>query len=334
MASRTIQPEMRGVIVACCTPFDETGNVTLEPLGRHIDACLDEGVHGFWINGCSGLAPLLDTDERKRIAEYASEKINRRAPMWVHVGAWNTAESCALAEHARRHGAIGVSTLPPLFYNTSLPRIVAHMTAIQNAAGVPITYYHVPGVTKVTLDAEQLVALCEQVPNVAAIKFSDIDIFKACVIREHAPHVRLMTGFEEILLAGLAMGCFDGTVGAGQNFLPGPLVDVYHAFGDHDLDRARHIHRGITRLLDIQGRFDFTSATYAFLNLLGFHAGRPRPPMTCLCDEEHALVRGLSLKVVRSDPFDEQRLIRSSDFLETSLTAQPKAPAELGKPEL
>jgi len=90
MASPTVQEEMRGVIVACCTPFDEAGKVSLDPLGRHIDACLAEGVHVFWINGCSGLAVYLSTDERKRIAEYASEKINGRAPMWVHVGAWNT----------------------------------------------------------------------------------------------------------------------------------------------------------------------------------------------------------------------------------------------------
>lgn len=316
MTRNPIQPQMKGVVVACCTPLDDDDRVVFDPLGRHIDACIAEGVSGFWINGCSGLAVLLSVDERKRITEYAAERIAGRVPMWVHVGSWTTADSCALAAHARDHSAIGVSTLPPLFYITNLERIVEHMTAIQQASDLPITYYHVPGVTKVMLDAEQLIELCQRVPQMAAIKFSDIDVFKAAVIRERAPQVQLMTGYEEILLAGLAMGCCDGTVGAGQNFLPGPLVDVFSAYHAGDIARAQHVHRGITRLLDIQGQFDFTSATYAFLNLLGFTMGATRPPMTTLTPQEHELVKELSLKVIRPDPFNEQRLIRSDDFLE------------------
>lgn len=307
---------MEGVIVALCTPFAEDGSVALEPLGRHIDACLHEGVHGFWVTGCSGLSVFLTLAERKRVVAFVEQQVAGRVPIWVHVGAWTTDDACELADHARAHGAAGVSTLPPLFYITNLERVVEHMGAIQKAADLPITYYHVPGVTKLMLDAQQLIELCQRVPRVEAIKYSDIDLFKAAVIREHVPHVRIMTGFEEILLAGLALGCYDGTVGAGQNFLPGPLLDVYRAFEADDLDRARRIHRGITRLLDIQGRFDFTSATYAFLNLLGFSMGRPRAPMTCLTPSEHAQVRQLSGRVVRPDPFEAQRLIRSNDFLE------------------
>jgi hypothetical protein len=38
--------------------------------------------------------------------------------------------------------------------------------------------------------------------------------------------------------------------------------------------------------------------------------------MTRLTAQEHELVRELSLKVIKPDPFDEQRLIRTDDFLE------------------
>ena len=311
-----IQEEMRGVIVALTTGFDEGGRIRFEPVGRHIDACIAEGVHGFWVNGASGLATYLEEEERRELAERAAERIGERVPMWIHVGGASTPISCRLAAHARKQGATGVSSMPPLLYATSLDRIAEHLTAIQEAAGLPLTYYHVPGLTKVALEAGELLELCERVPELTAIKFSDIDIFKAVVIRERAPGVRLMSGFEEILLAGLALGCFDGAVGAGQNFLPGPLVDVYDAYCQGDLERARHIHRAIARLLDIQGQFDFTAATYAFLNLLGFDVGRPRSPMQYLGKGECRLVRELSLQVIGAEPFEQQRLIRTGDFLD------------------
>ncbi len=311
-----LHPEMHGVIVASPTPFDEDGQVVIEPLGRHFDACIDAAVHGFWINGCTGMATYLSREERYRTVEYAEQHIAGRVPMWVHVGAMTTAESCDLAEHAAAHGAVGVSTLPPLFYVTNLDRLIEHMTAIQAAADLPITYYHVPFVTKLELNAHQLIEMCQRVANVAAIKYSDHNVHKANVIRQELPHVRIMTGMEEELLAGLAMGCFDGTVGASQNFAPEPVVEIYNAYTAGNINRARDIHSQFARLVEIQELFDFTSATYAYLNLLGFEMGNPRAPLQRLTQQEHEQMREQSLAIIRSDPFDEQRLVRTNDFLE------------------
>jgi len=261
---------MRGVIVATPTPFDADGQVVCDAIGRHLDACLEAGVHGFWINGCTGMGPYLSREERFRTLEFAEQHIAGRVPMWVHVGAMTTTESCELAEHAATHGAVGVSTLPPLFYVTHLERVVEHMTAIQAAAELPITYYHVPYVTKLELTADQLIEMCQRVPHVAAIKYSDHNLHKANLIRQALPHVRIMTGMEEELLAGLALGCLDGTVGASQTFAPGPLVEIYNAYLAGDIARARDVHGQFARLIDIQEQFDFTAATYAYLNLLGF----------------------------------------------------------------
>ena len=286
-----LHPEMRGVIVAMATPFDADGQVVCTPIGRHLDACLDAGVHSFWINGCSGMGLYLSRDERFRTTEYVEQYIASRVPMWVHVGAMTTTESCELAEHAAAHGAVGVSTLSPLCYVTNLERVVEHMTAIQAASELPITYYHVPYITKLELTADQLIEMCRRVPHVVAIKYSDHNLNQANVIRQTLPHVRIMTGMEEEMLAGLAMECVDGTVGASQNFAPGPVVEVYNAYLAGDIGRARDIHGQFARIIQIQEQFDFTSATYAYLNLLGFEMGNPRMPLQRLTPQEHVEMR-------------------------------------------
>jgi len=213
--------EMKGIIVAAPVPFDEEGRLVFDPIRRHVDACIADGAHGFWINGCTALAPYTNEAERRGIAEVTLEHIAGRVPAWIHVGALTTAESCRLAEHARTSGAAGVSSLPPLLYPTKVDRIVDHLTAVQQAAQLPTTYYHVPPVSNVALDADQLVEICERVPGLESIKFSDFDMFKAMAIHERLPHVRIVSGYEEVLLGGLAMGCFVGAVGAGPNLIPG-----------------------------------------------------------------------------------------------------------------
>ena len=125
-----------------------------------------------------------------------------------------------------------------------------------------------------------------------------------------------MTGMEEELLAGLTLGCLDGTVGASQTFAPGPLVEIYNAYLAGDIARARDVHGQFARLIDIQEQFDFTAATYAYLNLLGFEMGNSRAPLQRLTPEEQAQMREQSLAVIKPDPFGEGRLLRTSDFLE------------------
>ncbi len=308
--------EMKGIIVATPAGLNSNGKITYDPTIQHINACIKEGVHGFWINGCTGLALYLSESEREDLAEMAIKQIAGRVPTWVHVGAYDTAQSCRLAEHARESGAVGISSLPPLFYNTNMDQIVNHLTAIQKAADLPITYYHLPALTRVQLDANQLIDLCRRVPNVQAIKYSDLDLLKAMLIRERLPHVKMMTGFEEILLGGLALGCFDGTVGAGQNFAPGPLVDVYNACHEGDFDRARGIQRKLVQLFSILDSFDFTAASYAFLKLCGFDFGHPRLPMQVLSSADCQRIGERVLRVVKPDPFEQQRLIRSGDLLD------------------
>jgi len=44
----------KGVIPAIPTPFDEKGKFAEGPLRRHVRACLDAGVDGFFVCGSTG----------------------------------------------------------------------------------------------------------------------------------------------------------------------------------------------------------------------------------------------------------------------------------------
>jgi N-acetylneuraminate lyase len=188
------------------------------------------------------------------------------------------------------------------------------LRTLAEAAQLPLTYYHVPGLTKILLDAAQLAHLCEEVP-LAGIKFADVDTFKATEILHRCPNVSILTGMEEVLLAGLVLNCYHGTVGASQNFMPGPYVEILRAFSRGDIAEASRISTSVSRIVAVQSLFDFTAAVYGFMNLLGYDYGRPLSPMTSLGPAEMARLEVELLRVIRPDPINDRRLIECRDFL-------------------
>ncbi|MFH0963794.1 MAG: dihydrodipicolinate synthase family protein [Planctomycetota bacterium] len=306
---------LRGVIPALPTPFDESGRVVLEPLIRHVRAVIAAGVSGVWVAGGTACAPYLTLDERDEIVRLVIREVDGRIPVYVHVAAMTTADSVRLARAAAQAGASAVSAIPPIFYGTSTPAIIRFLAAIQEAAALPIVYYHVPGLTKVQLASGDLVEIARSVPHCIGIKFSDLDYWKAIEIKLDLPHVALMTGFEETLLGGLAMGVLDGGVGAAQNFIPEPLVKIFNAYAKGDLATAQDLHWKVARVIRVQGMFEFGPTTYAILNLLGAQMGAPRSPIQALDPSQVQKVRQALSACVSDAPFRERRLIESRDLL-------------------
>ena len=72
--------ELKGMCAALCTPFSEDGEQVDEAaLRNHIDSMLEAGVHSILVNGGTGEFAYLTREERRRLAELASEHIDGRA---------------------------------------------------------------------------------------------------------------------------------------------------------------------------------------------------------------------------------------------------------------
>lgn len=307
--------KMRGIVTALPTPLDAKGDIVYEPLLRHVDAQIDAGVTGFWTAGGTANCTSLTLDERNETSRRVIDHVAGRVSTYVHAAAMTTADSCALAAAAAEMGADAVSAIPPIFYPTDVAGIIAFLSDIQKAAGLPIVYYHVPGLTKVQLEGPELIEIARSVPKFGGIKFSDMDLWKAVEIRLAFPDLPIMTGCEEVMLGGLAMGCLDGTVGASQNFMPGPLVEIFDAYHEGDVPRAQDLHRKCARVIQVQGMFSFGPTTYAILNLLGCEVGGARAPGQVVTDAQTKRVREALAACVSDAPFEERRLIEAGDLL-------------------
>ena len=68
------------------TPFTETGEVDEDALLSIADGLIDAGVHNLFVMGSAGQGPVMELDERRRVAETLINHVNGRVPLIIHIG--------------------------------------------------------------------------------------------------------------------------------------------------------------------------------------------------------------------------------------------------------
>src|ERR687894_1975889 len=82
-----------GIIPAVTTPFDTTGAVDTDALGRNLAALLEAGVHGFVATGTMGEAGSLTDAERRTVVAAAVAAAGGRVPVIAGVSSGTPAAS-------------------------------------------------------------------------------------------------------------------------------------------------------------------------------------------------------------------------------------------------
>ena len=168
--------ELRGVLAALCTPFDETGEHLAEAkLCAHIDRMIEAGVHGIVLCAGTGEFAFLREDEKRRIIELGTRHIDGRVAVIAQTSAVNTADAIERAKHAEGAGADALMILPPYFEGPGEAGTVKHYERIAAAVKTPIVLYNIPQV----VGFEITPALFEQfltLDNVEYVKDSKGDL--------------------------------------------------------------------------------------------------------------------------------------------------------------
>lgn len=99
---------LEGVVVPVVTPLTASDKVDTQSLERLTDHCIDGGLNCLYPCGTTGEMMYLTVEERKTAAETVVKQAAGRVPVFVHVGAWNQADTIELAKHAVSIGADAV----------------------------------------------------------------------------------------------------------------------------------------------------------------------------------------------------------------------------------
>lgn len=217
------------------TPFsDET--VEEDVLPRLAERAAAEGLVGIYVGGSTGEAFLMSEAERVRPLAAAHEGAASLTTI-AHVDDVNPAVSTRLALAAERIGCDAVSAVPPFYYGYGFEELRTHYAALATVTDLPFIVYNFPALSGVRMTPEQIGRLLA-LPNVVGIKNTCPDHYAMERLRRRAPKAVLLNGFDETLLAGLALGC-DGGIGSTYNVQGARMVAIAEAMGEGRLDDAR-----------------------------------------------------------------------------------------------
>ena len=231
-----------GSLVAVPTPF-RNGALDEAALGLMCERQIRRGSSGLVVCGSTGEAPALSLSEHARALAVAVEAAAGRAAVIAGCGAPATGVAVTLAREAGRAGADAILCSAPPYSRPTQDGIIAHVSAVARACGLPAVLYDVPARTGIAI-ADGTIARLFEAGLIEAVKDACGDLARPGRLRALCGRALVqLTGEDATAPAYRAMGGH-GCISVAANVAPA-LCARLHASWDHgDLEgfaRARDL---------------------------------------------------------------------------------------------
>ena len=273
---------LRSIFVPMPTPFRD-GEVDVRAIRSNVRRWMDAGLGGIVALGTNGEAALLDDDEGQRVVEAARQEIPADRVLIAGAGRESTRAAIAAARQAAAAGADAVLVKTPYTYKAHVPApgLIAHYTAVADASPVPVLLYNFPGSTGVNLAPETVARLASH-PNIAGMKETSTDAAQFADLSAAVPGTfTVLCGAAPGVFGGLCNGA-GGAIIAVAALLTAPCLELLAHVRAGRYDEALAIQHRITPLARAVTTVFGVPGLKAALNLAGFDAGEPRPPLAPL----------------------------------------------------
>ena len=238
----------RPLIPAVVTPLSPDGSGldldAVAPYGAFLES---HGADGAFVCGTTGEGVLLSIDERRRTA--AAYRSTVSGILVVHAGAQTTADTVALAAHAREIGADAVAVIPPPYFPLDADALTAHFVAAARAAApLPFYCYAFTARSGYPLPVDVIGRIGAAVDNLAGLKVSESPFERV------EPYLELglpvLIGNEPLIPASVARGAIGSVSGMAAAF-----PDVMRAALDAADEAAGARMRALRAALEASGQF-------------------------------------------------------------------------------
>jgi dihydrodipicolinate synthase/N-acetylneuraminate lyase len=285
-----------GCLPALVTPLTPEREIDEQGVHALVSRALADGASGVLVAGTTGEGTLLEPEQRAQLTRAARRALDEHPPaggdsggrMRLLAGA-SGATVAALdgdVERLAQAGADAVLVLAPHTYPLAPEELVDLHLDVAARSPLPTVIYHIPQLTGSSLTVDAVVELAGH-PGIVGMKDSSPDAqrrseFLAAVAQQH--DFDLVTGHAPSLQAALEAGAH-GSITAVANLRQHRVVALHEAVAAGDMERARDLQAGLTRLSDGIGSAGASvpATIKAALQLDGVIAERwCRPPLRSL----------------------------------------------------
>ena len=281
--------KFHGSIPALVTPFKD-GKFDEPAFRALVDWQISSGSHGVAPVGTTGESPTLSHAEHRHVVNVCIDEARGRVPVIAGAGSNNTLEAIELARHAEKAGADAALVVTPYYNKPTQDGLYQHFKAINDAIGIPIFIYNIPGRSVVDMSVETMKRLYE-LDNIVGVKDATGDLARVSKQRHAlgADFIQL-SGEDMTALAFMAAGGH-GCISVSANAAPALCAQLMEATlkGDYAAalilqDKLTPLHAAIFLEPGVAG------AKYA-LSLVGRVLNETRLPLVPVTEGVESAIR-------------------------------------------
>lgn len=277
------------------TPLLGRDQLDVPGFERLLERVIGGGVHGVFILGTTGEAPSLSYRLRREVIDRTCQCVRGRVPVIVGITDTSVVEAISLARHAATAGAQAVVTAAPYYFPEGQPELVEWAQQLVPDLPLPVYFYNMPQMTKVTFEPETIRQLTE-LKGIAGLKDSsgDLGYFQKLVeVARTRPDWRVFVGPEHLLVETLRLGGHGG-VNGGAQIDPGLLVGLYDATRRGDNATVERLQARLVQLGEVYKVGHHASTVIkgvkCALNLMGICSGEMAEPFRAFKEPERKIV--------------------------------------------
>ena len=291
-----------GVLPAMTTPFDSNMKVDHTFLAQHAAWQLGNGCKGLVMLGSLGEGATLDHAEKLEILQTAVRAANGNAPVVAAISALSTGVAVHFAKEAEEVGCSGLMVLPPYVYTSDWREMKAHVAAVFSATKLSCMLYNNPVAYKTDFVPEQIAELCDEFPNLEAVKESSADVRRVSAVRAVlGDRIRICMGVDDALLEGAAFGAV-GWVAGLVNAFPAESVKLLELAHAGKLDEAFPLYAWFLPLLRMDTVPKFVQLIKWVQEQMGVGSARVRAPRLEIVGAELEIAKAVLVKALAERP--------------------------------
>ena len=285
----TARTSFRGSFTALVTPFTN-GSLDEKAYRGLIEWQIAEGTKGLVPVGTTGESPTLSHDEHDQAVAWCVDQAKGRVPVIAGAGSNSTAEAIRLSQHAEAAGADAVLIVTPYYNKPTQEGLYRHFKAINDAIGIPIFIYNIPGRSVIDMSVETMARLFE-LKNIAGVKDATANMVRVSQQRAAmGPGFNQLSGEDATALGFMAHGGH-GCISVTSNVAPRLCSEFQAACLKGDFKAALKLQDKLA-LLHTNLFVETSPAPIKYaMSLIGKCANTVRLPMVPATEKAQAAVR-------------------------------------------
>ena len=240
-----------GTGVALVTPFKKDFSVDVDALRKIVNFQIDNGIDYLVILGTTGEPATLSYDEKELVIKTIVAANNKRLPLVLGVGSFNTAELVKELSTRDFSDFDAILSVSPYYTKPTQEGIYQHFKKIAENSPLPIILYNVPSRTGSNMLPETVLRLANDFKNIVAIKEAAGDMVQAMKLIQNKPDEFHVISGDDMIALPIVLAGGSGVISVIAEGFPKQFSDMIRLGLNRKTDEAYNLHYQIADTIEM-----------------------------------------------------------------------------------